>query len=129
MDLPMKRISFAALSLVISVTSAQAQTPETKNPLPPSESRPRIFAPAPEQVAPAPARPRPEDPADVEEAGPPVPQGTIVGTQPERRPEVAGPTATERRPEPLAASARVLSPPQIQSRIAEAERLLKSRPL
>jgi hypothetical protein len=48
---------------------------------------------------------------------------------PDGRPEVAGPAATERRAEPLAAGSRVLSPPQIQSRIAEAERLLKSRPL
>src|SRR6185436_14648669 len=128
MDLPMKRISFAALSLVISVTGAQAQTPETKNPLPAPESRPRIIATAPEQVAPAPARPRAEPPADTEEAAPDVPPGTIVGTKPERRPEVAGPAATERRAEPLAASARVLSPPQIQSRIAEAERLFKTRP-
>jgi len=42
---------------------------------------------------------------------------------------VPGPAATERRTDSLAAASRVLSPPQIQSRIAEAERLLKSRPL
>jgi len=129
----MKRISFAALSLVISMTGAQAQTPETKNPLPNPESRPRIISPAPERVAPAPPRPNAEAPAaDAEDPTPlgtQIPQGTIVGTQPERRPEVAGPAATERRADPLGASARVLSPPQIQSRIAEAERLLKSRPL
>ncbi len=40
----------------------------------------------------------------------------------------------DRRPrsdiaEPLAAGSRVLSPPQIQARIVEAERLLKSRPM
>ncbi|HEY6233341.1 MAG TPA: hypothetical protein VIW64_18905 [Pyrinomonadaceae bacterium] len=121
----MKRISFAALSLVISVIGAPAQTPEPKNPLPTSESRPRIISPSPETPAPA-ATPRRPEPAETEAT---MPQGTIVGTVPERRPEVAGPAATERRAEPLAASARVLSPPQIQSRIAEAERLLKSRPL
>lgn len=58
-----------------------------------------------------------------------APKATIVGTKPENRPQVAGPTATERRAEPPAAGSRVLSPPQIQSKIVEAERLLKSRPL
>ena len=58
-----------------------------------------------------------------------MPQGVVVGTKLETRPEVAGPAATERRADPLAAASRVLSPPQIQSRIAEAERLLKSRPM
>jgi hypothetical protein len=57
-----------------------------------------------------------------------TPEGTIVGSKPENRPQVAGPAATERRAE-LASGSRVLSPPQIQARIAEAERLLKSRPL
>jgi hypothetical protein len=56
-------------------------------------------------------------------------QGAIVGSKPEGRPLVAGPAATERRADSLAAASRVLSPPQIQARIGEAERLLKSRPL
>jgi hypothetical protein len=67
--------------------------------------------------------------SDSEEGELDTPEGTIVGSKPDGRPPVAGPAATERRGEPLEASARVLSPPQIQARIAEAERLLKSRPL
>jgi hypothetical protein len=53
----------------------------------------------------------------------------VVGTTPESRPPEAGPAATERRVGPAAAGSSLLSPPQIQARIAEAERLLKSRPL
>jgi len=56
-------------------------------------------------------------------------QETVVRTKPEVRPRVAGPAATERRVEPAAAGSLLMSPPQIQARIAEAERLLKSRPL
>jgi hypothetical protein len=43
-------------------------------------------------------------------------------------PKVAGPTGIARRPEPLPATSLLLSPPVIQARISEAERLLKSRP-
>jgi len=42
---------------------------------------------------------------------------------------IAGPAATERRPEVRATAALLMSPPVIQSRITEAERFLKSRPL
>jgi hypothetical protein len=58
-----------------------------------------------------------------------VPEGTIVGNKSESRPPAAGPAAIERRVDPLAAGSLLLSPPQIQLRIAEAERLLKSRPM
>jgi hypothetical protein len=58
-----------------------------------------------------------------------VPQEVVVGTKPEGRPQVAGPAATERLVEPAAAGSLLLSPPQIQARIGEAERLLKSRPM
>jgi hypothetical protein len=122
----MKRFSLVALLLVISLAGVQAQKPQTQNPSPDRESRPRIVSTAP--AIPAPTVPLPKTvPAsdDVEDA----PQGVVVGTKPESRPEVAGPAATERRSEPLAASAGILLPPQIQSRIAEAERLLKSRPM
>lgn len=55
-----------------------------------------------------------------------------MGSQPEDEESVApvaGPAATERRTDPAGAAARLMSPPVIQSRIAEAERSLKSRPL
>jgi hypothetical protein len=64
-----------------------------------------------------------------EEAEPTVPQGAVVGNKPDIRLPVVGPAATERRVEPPAASSLLLSLPQIQLRIAEAERLLKSRPM
>ena len=106
----MKRTSLAGLLLVValSVAGAQAQTPQTKSP-----------SPSPE--------PRAERESEDNEAT--TPQGVVVGTRGDSQPEAAGPAATERHGDPLAASARILSPPQIQSRIAEAERLLKSRPL
>lgn len=124
----MKRISLLTLLLAISMVGAQAQTPETTTPSTGTESRPRTISPmAPALPTPATVRPAAEQISDdVKET---APHGVVVGTMPESRPEVAGPASTERRAEPLAASARVLSPPQIQSRIAEAERLLKSRPL
>lgn len=52
-----------------------------------------------------------------------------MGSKPDARPQVAGPAATERRVQPSAAASLLMTPPQIQARIAEAERLLKSRPL
>jgi hypothetical protein len=81
----------------------------------------------PAQEKPSPVPPKPV--SDSEEDELTSPQGTIVGSKPESRPLVAGPAATERRAEPLGGASRLLSPPQIQSRIAEAERLLRSRPL
>ena len=66
------------------------------------------------------------EPESTEQALPP---GIVVGSKPEVRPQAAGPAATERRVEPAAAGSLLMSPPQIQARIAEAERLLKSRPL
>ena len=112
----MKKILFAPALLLISTSLAVAQTrTEPKNPQT-GETRPRVIVPAEPQATP-------------DAAAADAPKATIVGTKPENRPQVAGPTATERRPEPLAAASRVLSPPQIQSKIVEAERLLKSRPL
>jgi hypothetical protein len=53
----------------------------------------------------------------------------VVGKLPDARPDAAGPAATERHGELLEPGVRSLTPPQIQSRIAEAERLLKTRPV
>ncbi|HSS22146.1 MAG TPA: hypothetical protein VLL54_18900 [Pyrinomonadaceae bacterium] len=105
----MKRNILAAfLSIIaISVASAQAQTTQTKTPTPAvPQSEPAFGDP---QLT--------------------TPQGVVVGTKPETRPEAAGPAATERHGEAFDANARILTPPQIQSRIAEAERMLKSRPV
>lgn len=113
----MKRISLAAfLSLIaISLSSAQAQTSQTKNPSLSPEPRPLASVP---QVEP--------QSGDAELT---TPRGVVVGTKPAGRPEAAGPAATERHGDALEANARILTPPQIQSRIAEAERMLRSRPV
>ncbi|MEP6819127.1 MAG: hypothetical protein ABJA18_06305 [bacterium] len=120
----MKRTSLAGLLLVIAISFAgtQAQTPPTKNPSPAPESRPRLTT-APSTAQRSMAAPESEDNKAT------TPPGVVVGTRPDSQLEAAGPAATERHGEPLAASSRILSPPQIQARIAEAERLLKSRPL
>jgi len=120
----MKRISLAGLLVfAISLAAAQAQTPPTQTSSPNQETRPRLITTPPGQ------RSYPQVVPETEDSDAATPQGAVVGTVPDGRPDVAGPTATERHGEPLAASARSLTPPQIQTRIAEAERLLKSRPL
>lgn len=130
----MKRISLAALLLVIAtfLAGAQAQTPQTRptrqSPQPSNpEARPRTTSPARTQIPSSASDPRSVPAA--EETEPTGPQGVVVGTRPESRPQVAGPATTERRVEPAAAASLLMTPPQIQARIAEAERLLKSRPL
>jgi len=131
----MKRTSLAALLLVVALLPAGAeaqttpapQTRQTQEPSPNSETRPRTVSPPPVQAPPA----KPEQPPLTEPEGdePALPQDVVVGTKPESRPQVAGPAATEHRVEPTAAGSLLMSPPQIQARIVEAERLLKSRPL
>jgi hypothetical protein len=126
----MKRTSLAALLLVVALLAAGAeaqtsQTPQTRQPQEPSpnsETRPRTVSSPPVEAP-------PEKPAQRPVTEPEVEPGVVVGTKPESRPQVAGPAATERLVEPAAAGSLLLSPPQIQARIVEAERLLKSRPL
>jgi hypothetical protein len=113
----MKRTSLASLLVIVFLSlGAQAQTPtasQTPSPVPVEETRPRTISPAPTVQ---PSAPQPEE-------------ETVVGTKPDARPQVAGPAATERHVEPATAASLLMSPPQIQARITEAERLLKSRPL
>jgi hypothetical protein len=119
----MKKTSPAGFLLVIALLAAglQAQTPApTPASEPNSATRPRIATTPPATVK--------QLPADATGVSPASSLGTVVGTKPESRPQVAGPAATERRTEPAAAAALLLSPSQIQARITEAERLLKSRP-
>ncbi len=120
----MKNNSLAALVLLLAIAPAvvRAQTPNPSpsiNPATSTTPAPRAQQPPPEQ--------RPV--AEWESNQPTVPQGTVVGTKPEAKPAVAGPAATERHVEPARTVPLILTPPQIQARIAEAERLLKSRPL
>ncbi|HEV7747551.1 MAG TPA: hypothetical protein VGO56_21310 [Pyrinomonadaceae bacterium] len=118
----MKSTSLAGLLLVVAVSlvGTQAQTSPGKSPS--ASPDPRV------KTTPAP-RPNPPAEPESDDNEPTTPQGVVVGTTPDSRPEAAGPAATERHGDPLEAGSKLLSPPQIQSRIAEAERLLKSRPL
>jgi hypothetical protein len=127
----MKNISLAGILFVIAISlaGAEAQSPQsqpTQNPLPSPDTRTRGSSTAPVQRQPQQTVPRSiAEPVEDQT----VPQGTIVGNKAETRPPAAGPAATERRVEPLAAGSLLLSPPQIQMRIAEAERLLRSHPM
>ena len=121
----MKRNSLAIFVIVFfaALTSIQAQTqPASQD----QESRPRITTSRPpvSQATPTPPRVIPVIPSPAPAGSP----GVVVGTKPEARPPVAGPTATERHPDSHLTS-RVLSPQVIQARIAEAERMLRSRPV
>ena len=104
----MKKNSLAGFLLVfaISLAGAQAQTRQTKSPSPSPEVRPRLISPAPG------VRSNPQSDPDSEDNDAGTSPSVVVGTKADNR-----------------QASRVLSPPQIQSRIAEAERLLKSRPL
>lgn len=122
----MKRTSLAALLLVLAIVPAGIRA-QTQNSSPGPEARPRTTSPASGQRPPSVSdRPRLAATGEAEQT---EPQGVVVGTRPESRPQVAGPAATERRVQPPAAATLPMTPPQIQTRIAEAERLLKSRPL
>src|SRR5678815_5771205 len=111
----MKRISLAGLLVfAISLAATQAQMPPTQTSFPNLETRPRLITTPPGQQSYPQVVPETED-SDAE-----TQQGAVIGTVPDGRPEVAGPAATERHGEPLAAGARSLTPPQIQTRIAEA---------
>ncbi len=123
----MKRFLFAALFTVFAVASAQTQTPTPSPFFEPhqrttsADAEPRSTPVPPRTYPPA---SRPGDPI-------PVVSPAIVGTDPdgESVSPVAGPAATERRAEAPATTARLMAPSVIQSRIAEAERFMKSRPM
>lgn len=117
----MKRSSLVSLVIILfALTSAHAQAPR---PSPNPDNRPRIVVPPRTQIPP----PGAQTTTPVAPVETPPPR-TVVGTTPQPRPLPAGPTATERHAE-SPASSLVLSPPVIQLRIAEAERLLRSRPM
>ena len=111
---PLLFLSVALLSIQLQ---AQTQSPD---------NRARTVNPV-QQPTPLPvATPRPNYTSPV--VVPTPKPDAVVGVPVETGPPVAGPTATERHPDSAISAARLLSPPVIQSRIAEAERLLKSRP-
>ena len=117
----MKRISLAYIFLLILISSqsTQAQTP-SQSPAP--DDRPRTYYP--------PVRLQTPVTVTNTESSPAVPSAVApaVGTRPEPGPPVAGPTATERH-EPGTTTTGVMAPSVIHSRITEAVRLLRSRPM
>ena len=117
----MKRNSLAYIFLlvVVSFQSAAAQNPSAT---PAPDDRPRTYYPpvrvqTPETVT---------NPGSVPAIPPSV--AAPVGTKPEAGPPVAGPTATERH-EPATTVPAVMPPSVVHSRITEATRLLRSRPM
>jgi hypothetical protein len=122
----MKRSCFVLSVLLVALatrTPAQSPAQTPSNP----DVRPRIVAPV---ITPTPTnivKPRQNVPAEQQSDSGPA-RGAQLGTKTEVVPDVAGPAGIARRPEPLPATSMLLSPPVIQTRISEAERLLKSRP-
>ncbi|HKO43995.1 MAG TPA: hypothetical protein VJU84_12025 [Pyrinomonadaceae bacterium] len=117
----MKRISLVYIFLLVLISSQnlQAQTPM---PSPAPDDRPRTYYP--------PVRVQTPRTVTNPESSPATPQtvAPAVGIKPEPGPPVAGPTATERH-EATATATTVMAPSVIHSRITEAVRLLRSRPM
>jgi hypothetical protein len=118
----MKRISLAYLLLFIFVGyhGVRAQTP---SPSPAPDDRPRTYYP-PVRVQ----TPGPVTNPGIAPTTQPTPQPAVVGAKPEPGPPVAGATATERHVTNVPATG-VMSPLVVHSRITEATRLLRSRPM
>jgi hypothetical protein len=54
--------------------------------------------------------------------------GVVIGNKPETQPQLVSPTATERHTDAAPAASLLLSPSVVHARLAEAQRMLKSRP-
>ena len=117
----MKKNSLVFLLLFAFVGYSNAQT-QTPNPSPAPDDRPRTYYPPARVQTPGPVT-SPETTSN-----PPATAPAVVGTQPADKPAVAGPTATERH-ETRAAAPGMMSPSVVHSRITEATRLLRSRPV
>ncbi|HKO60367.1 MAG TPA: hypothetical protein VJV03_04350 [Pyrinomonadaceae bacterium] len=113
-------LAYTFLLVFISFQSAQGQT-VLPSPSPAPDDRPRTYYPPVRVQTPAPA---------TETQGSPAGQAVTpsVGVTPPPRPPAAGPTATERH-ETTPGVTAVLPPSVIHSRITEAVRLLRSRPV
>jgi hypothetical protein len=118
----MKRTCFVLLVLLVAVV-AQTPAQTSQNP----DVRPRTATPVATPTPVIVLQPRPNVPAEQQRDSGPA-RGTQLGNKTEVVPEVAGPAAIARHPEPVPPASLLLSPPVIRTRISEAERLLKSRP-
>src|SRR5688572_8415027 len=101
----MKRSSLAIILLMVSPTLARAQAP-TETPSPNVETRPRTISAPIQGQSPTPLPRR--DPLSSSETEPARQPNVVVGNKPEPGPPLAGPTATERRPEPASTAPRFL---------------------
>ncbi len=115
----MKKSYFALASLLVLGFTTQAQN---SNPSQSPDNRPRSIA-TPSPVSTPTSR---TDSRTPEPNQPPSP-GTVIN-KPATQPQLASPTATERHPVTAPAAPLLLSPSMVQSRLVEAQRLLKSRP-
>ncbi len=118
----MKKNSLVLLLLFLFVSHSSAQTP-TPNPSPAPDDRPRTYYPPARVQTPAAVTSPDTVPTDQ-----PTTPPAIVGTTPPVGPPVAGPTATERH-DTHAPALGAMSPSVVHSRITEATRLLRSRPM
>jgi hypothetical protein len=124
----MKRIWFALAVLLIAVVArTPAQTPRPPQTPQNPDVRPRLAMPVATPTPAAILRPHPNVPAEQQTDSSPA-RGTQLGNKTQVVPNVSGPAAIARRPEPLPAASLLLSPSVIRTHISDAERLLKSRP-
>ncbi|MEK6283507.1 MAG: hypothetical protein AABN95_24395 [Acidobacteriota bacterium] len=117
----------SCLVLLISLANAQAQK---SNPSETQDNRQRRVVPAASIPAPSPtpvlpARANPETPLGTDSTQKP---GVVIGNKPETQPQLVGPTATERHTDAASGASLLLSPSVVHARLAEAQRMLKSRP-
>jgi hypothetical protein len=125
----MKR-SYLVLSLLvvfISLISARAQDTRTRQT---QDNRPRpnvpdVSLPAPSPIPVPSPRTAPVSPAATDATQPP---GVVIGNKPEPQPQLVSPTATERHADVAPAASLLLPPSVVHARLAEAQRMLKSRP-
>jgi hypothetical protein len=122
----MKRSHLVIPSLVIFISigslsgqNANAQTQDNR----PRPNAPDVLLPAPKPV---PVRPR-IDPGPITPNDATQPPAVIIGNKPEPQPQLVSPTATERHAETPTAASLLLPPSVVQARLAESQRMLRSR--
>lgn len=122
----MKRSHLVIPTLVIFISigslsgqNANSQTQDNR----PRPNAPDVLVPAPKPV---PVRPRidPGPPTPNDATQPPA---VIIGNKPEPQPQLVSPTATERHAETPTAASLLLPPSVVQARLAESQRMLRSR--
>lgn len=122
----MKRSHLVISSLVIfiSIVSLGVRNANSQT----QDSRPRPIAPDVSFPMPSPVPVRPRiDPGTAAPDDATQPPAGIIGNKPEPQPQLVSPTATERHAEMPPAASLLLPPSVVQSRLTEAQRMLRSR--